>query len=385
MLRAMTVTGGSATISGTCDPAFATVRDTFHASFTDLGDVGAAVCVMVGGRPVVDLWGGSHDVAGTRPWARDDIVCFFSCTKALAATCLHRLVDRGLVDYDAPVCRYWPGFEAAGKDGVTVRHVLTHQAGLPRLREPLGPGGLFDFALVCRALAAEAPLWEPGTAHGYHTLSFGHLVGEIVRRVDGRPLGTYLADEIAGPCEADVVVGVPPGDDGRVVDHLLPPLDTQMGPTAAAAVGRDPMTVERIDDPATLTPPIVNSIPWRRATIPGGNGHGNARGLARVYAAIVDGRLLSADTLAAATTSQVFGPDLTIGLETHFGLGYGLPGGYLRLGPSPTAFGHGGAYGSLGMGDPAAGLAFGYVLNQGRAPIGDPRASALVEAAYRCL
>jgi CubicO group peptidase (beta-lactamase class C family) len=158
-----------------------------------------------------------------------------------------------------------------------------------------------------------------------------------------------------------------------------------MGPVAAAAVGRDPMAMDRIDDPATLTPPIVNTEPWRRASIPGANGHGNARGLAMVYAAIVDGRLFSAETLAAATTSQVFGRDLTIGLETHFGLGYGLPGGYLRLGPSPTAFGHGGAYGSLGMGDPAAGVSFGYVMNQGLAPIGDPRASALVEAFYDCL
>jgi CubicO group peptidase (beta-lactamase class C family) len=381
----MTVTGGSTTISGPCDPAFAPVREAFDASFAERGDVGAAVCVMVGGRTVVDLWGGSHDAAGTRPWSRDDIVCFFSCTKALAATCLHQLVDRGLVDHDAPVSRYWPEFAAAGKEDVTVRQVLSHQAGLPRLRDPLPPGGIFDFDLVCRALAAEAPLWEPGTAHGYHTLTFGHLVGEIVRRVDGRPLGTYLAEEVAGPCGADVVVGVDPADDGRVVDHLMPPLDTQMGPSAAAAVGRDPLTVDRIDDPAVLTPPIVNTVPWRRATIPAGNGHGNARGLARVYAAVLDGRLLSADTLAAATTSQVSGLDLTIGVETHFGLGYMLPGGYLRLGPSPTAFGHGGAYGSLGMGDPDAGLAFGYVLNQGRAPIGDPRAGALVEAAYRCL
>ena len=381
----MTTTGASPTISGTCDPAFAAVRDAFAASFAERGDVGAAVCACVGGRTVVDLWGGWRDAERTDPWRRDDVVCFFSCTKALAATALHRLADAGRLSYDDPVAARWPGFEAAGKDGVTVRHVLSHQAGLPKLREPLGPGGLFDWDRVCAALAAEAPHWEPGTAHGYHTLTFGHLVGEIVRRVDGRPLGRYLAEEVAGPLGADVLVGVPPSDDGRVVPHLMPPLDTTMGPVAAAAVGRDPMALDRIDDPATLTPPIVNSEPWRRAEIPGGNGHGNARGLARVYAAIVDGTLFSAATLDAACETQVFGRDLTIGLDTRFGLGYGLPGGYLRLGPSATAFGHGGAYGSLGMGDAAAGVAFGYVMNQGLAPIGDPRAGTLVDALYACL
>ncbi len=373
------------TVEGLCEPRFAGVREAFVASFAERGDVGAALCVLVDGHPVVDLWGGFRDPAEQHAWKRDDVVCFFSCTKAMAATCLHVLHGRGLVDHDAPVARYWPEFAAAGKDEVTVRQVLSHQAGLNRLREPLPAGGLFDWDGVCSALAAEAPHWQPGTAHGYHTLSFGHLVGEIVRRVDGRPIGQFLAEEVAGPLGADVMIGIDPADDGRVNPMLMPGPDTMLGPIAMAALGIDPMTVERIDDPALLTPPIVNTDAWRRSAIPGANGHGNARGLARVYAAVIDGRLFPAATLEAATTSQCRGPDRTIGADTHFGLGYMLPGAYLRLGPGPRSFGHGGAYGSLGMADPDAGLAIGYVMNQCHEPQGDLRASALLDAVYRSL
>jgi CubicO group peptidase (beta-lactamase class C family) len=385
-------------ISGTCDPAFARVRDAFAACFDarpdgGVSDLGAAVALHVGGRPVVDLWGGWADAARSRPWQRDTIVCVFSCTKGMTALCAHLLADRGRLDYDAPVARYWPEFAAAGKASITVRQLMSHQAGLPSLRKPLPPGGVYEWETVVRALAAEKPHWEPGTAHGYHTLSFGHLVGELVRRIDGRDLSRFFREEIAGPLGLDFLIGLGPEHDARTAELALPPERSQLGPVARAALRVDAARIARYDDPHLLVPPVVNTRAFRAARIPGGNGHGNARALARVYAALAGGgaldgvRLVSPETLARAVEGQVLGKDRTIGLETEFALGFQRNGGSppMRLGSSPTAFGHGGAYGSIGMADPAARIGFGYVLNQCGEPLGDQRGPSLLEAVYACL
>ncbi|HXZ86338.1 MAG TPA: serine hydrolase domain-containing protein, partial [Myxococcota bacterium] len=347
----------------------------------------------VDGRPAVDLWGGWADPARSRPWQRDTLVCVFSCTKGMVALCAHLLADRGQLDYDAPVARYWPEFAAAGKAAITVRQLLSHQAGLPLLREPLPPGGIYDWDRVVRALAAEKPHWEPGTAHGYHTLSFGHLVGELVRRIDGRDVGRFFREEVAQPLRADFLIGVGEQDEARVAELAPPPERTQLGPVARAALEVDAARIARYDDPHLLVPPVVNTRVWRAAQIPGGNGHGNARALARVYAALARGgeldgvRLISPAAIARMSERQVLGKDRTIGIENEFALGFHRNGGspLMRLGNSPTAFGHGGAYGSIGMADPARRIGLGYVMNQCGEPLGDPRGPALVEAVYACL
>lgn len=367
------------------------MRDTFAEHFHrhpngGLPELGAAVCIEVDGRRVVDLWGGWADVARTRPWTADTLACVCSCTKGMTAIAVLRLVERGLVDLDAPVCTYWPEFAAAGKEGVTVRHLLTHAAGLNRLREPLPPGGIYDWDIVVDAFAREAPHWEPGTAHGYHTLSFGHLNGEVVRRVDGRDLGTYFRDEVAGPFGVDFFIGTPASEDHRVAEHALPQEGSMLGGVARAAESIDPSTIERYDDPALLVPRTINSIPWRRAQIPGANGHASARGLARAYGALAhDEGLLRSETIELARTPQVHGPDRTRNEITEFGLGFhtaGTPSSY-RIGPG--SFGHGGAYGSLGLADPEARIGFGYVFNQFGEPQYDGRVAHLLDALRTCL
>ena len=260
-------------ILGTYEPAFRTVHEAFAEHFTrhpkgGLPELGAAVCVEVDGRRVVDLWAGWADVARTRPWTADTLACVCSCTKGMTAIAVHRLAERGVVDYDEAVATYWPEFAAAGKQHVTLRHLLTHSAGLNRLRDPLPAAGIFDWTTVVDALAAEEPHWEPGTAHGYHTLSFGHLNGEVVRRVDGRDLGAFFRDEVAGPLGADFFIGTPGTEDHRVAELTLPHPGSMLADVARSAVGVDPLSGERYDDPRIRTPPILTSLPKRSAMAP---------------------------------------------------------------------------------------------------------------------
>ena len=380
-------------VLGSCDPAFDAVRDVFAELFVRhprgaRPELGAAVCVEVDGRRVVDLWGGWADVARTRAWQPDTLACVCSCTKGMTAIAVHRLAERGLVDFDAPVATYWPEFAAAGKSGVTVRHLLTHSAGLPRLREALPPGGIYDWATVAAAFAAEEPFWEPGTAHGYHTLSFGHLNGEVVRRIDGRDLGRFFAEEVAGPVGADVFIGTPAAEDHRIAELSLPHEGSVLAAAARAAAlpTYDPAVVERYDDPFLLVPRTLNSIPWRRAQIPGANGFASARGLARVYGAIVHHEgVLRDDTIEIARTPQVHGMDRTRNEITEYALGFMTAGGPTAARIGPASFGHGGAYGSMGLADPEARAGFGYVFNQLGEPQGDGRAAALLEALRNAL
>ena len=383
-------------IRGNCEPGFEAVRDVFAGNFErpqGVSDVGAAVALYAGRRPVVDLWAGHLDAARARPWGRDTIACVFSCTKGMAALCAHMLADRGSLDYEAPVARYWSEFAQAGKESVSVRQLMSHQAGLPALREPLAPGGIYDWDTVVTALAAERPHWEPGSAHGYHTLSFGHLVGELVLRIDGRDLGRFFREEVAGPLGLDFHIGLGPEHDARTAELLLPPEDSTLGGISRQALGVEAESIERYDDPHLLTAPVASSRAWRAAQIPGANGHSDARSLARVYALLAGGgeldgvRLLGPETIARATENQVRGRDRTIGIATRFGLGFMLPGADapMSIGPSESAFGHNGAYGSIGLADTRAGIGFGYVMNQFGEPLGDRRGLDLLDAAYACL
>jgi CubicO group peptidase (beta-lactamase class C family) len=344
--------------------------------------------VVIGGRTVVDLFGGP--AAPNRPWRPDTLVNVFSVAKSLTALVAMRLAERGVLDIDAPVIRYWPEFGDAGKEAITVRHLLTHQAGLPALRHRLPPGAMLDWPLMTKALAEQEPWWPPGTAHGYHVNTFGFLVGEVVRRATGRTVGTLLRDEIAGPLGADVHIGLPAAEHHRVAEFDWPPPSRQDD--------RSDLTGDRLMEHNAYFNPVdfsgvgvINTAAWRAAEIPSTNGHGTARGVARVYAALaaggtVDGvRVVGSDALAAAAAEQVSGPDRVLNRPSRFGLGFQLTQPERPLGPSPRAFGHFGAGGSLGFCDPDAGVAFGYVMNRLGPRWQNPCNRALIDAVYASL
>jgi CubicO group peptidase (beta-lactamase class C family) len=384
-------------VHGQCEPRFGAVRDAFAEGFRTRNEIGAALAVTIDGTPVVDLWAGHADLARTRPWQRDTIVNIYSCTKAMTALCAHQLVERGQLDLEAPVATYWPEFAQAGKARLPVRWLLSHRAGLPAVTEVLPLETLYDWDAMCAALAAQAPWWEPGTRHGYHAVTFGWLVGEVVRRITGRSLGAYFRDEIARPLGLDLHIGLPDAEHYRVAEMSDIPTD-QIDPEAlglAQVILGDPQSMAAL---AFLNPPGLalgpNNPEWRRAEIPGANGHGAARDLARVYGALarggsVDGvQVLRPESIARCAAEQSFGPDLVLQINTRFGLGFMLPQDRpdARFGASRHAFGHPGAGGSLGFADPDNRVGFGYVMNRmGPYILLDPRVIALIDALYGCL
>jgi CubicO group peptidase (beta-lactamase class C family) len=381
----------AAEVEGGCDPRFALVREAFGENFRHRGELGGAVCVMVGGRVVADLWGGWADLECTRRWQPDTLVNMFSVGKGLVAICAARLAGQGRLNVDAAVARYWPEFGAAGKDGITVRQVLSHQAGLPAVRRRLPPGSMLDWPVMTAALAAQEPWWEPGSGHGYHVNTFGFLAGEVIRRRTGSTVGSLLREQIAGPIGADVHIGLPASQHPRVAQVAW----TGPVPEETEPAGLEPaelMGYNAYFNPAGLSGAgAINSAAWRAAEIPSANAHGTARGVARVYAALAAGGALdgtvivTAATLAAAVTEQVYGQDLVLGRPSRFGLGFQLTQPERPLGPGNAAFGHFGAGGSLGFCDPDSGVAFGYVMNQMGPRWQNPRTRALVDAVYACL
>ncbi len=381
-------------IEGSCDPKFARVRDAFAANFDAGKEVGAAVAVVIDGKPVIDLWGGHADARRSRPWTRDTLVNVYSTTKGLAAMCAHRLADRGELDFDAPVVRYWPEFAQAGKDRIPVRSLLNHKAGLPAIRRPLPLEAIYQWDTMCAALAAQEPWWEPGTKHGYHAITYGWLVGEVVRRITGKSLGTYFRDEIAGPLGADAHIGLDAENEGRTAEMVpAPPPRPGIDPLAEMFKDPESMQYKAIMNPApVLDPRVVNSRAWRGAEIPAANGHANARALARLYGALarggeVDGyRVLSQAALAGCYAEQSNGTDAIMLRPSRFALGFMLSTDDLPLGPNPHSFGHGGAGGSLAFADPDARVGFGYAMNQ-MAPDAEQgaRALSLVRAVYASL
>lgn len=373
-------------IQGHCDPRFEKVRDAFAANFEAGQEVGASFAVTIDGDPVVDLWGGHADAAKTRPWTRDTIVNVWSTTKAMTALVAHMLADRGEIDLDAPVARYWPEFAAGGKGSIPVHMLLSHRAGLPALRETLPVEAFWTWDAMPRALAAQEPWWEPGTAHGYHAITYGHLVGEVVRRAAGTTIGTFFRDEVAKPLGADFHIGLPASEDARVAD-LVPPAAHEMPPAP------DPETLRgRTLTNPPLTAEVALRTEWRRAEIPAANGHGNARSVAQVMGMLACGgvaegrRFLSESALARATSEQGYAEDLVLPLHARWGLGFMLSSPHLPLDPNHRAFGHGGWGGSLGIADPDRRLSWAYVMNKmSPGTTGDLRAMGPVTALYGAL
>lgn len=375
--------GNAADIHGTCDHTFLEVRDAFAANFDEHGEIGAAVCVYSHGRAVVDLWGGLADRDANRPWESDTLQLVFSTTKGIAATCIHLLTERGLIDVDLPVATYWPEFAAQGKGDIPLRWVMSHEAGLAAVTGDLTMDDVLGWHGVVEAIAAQAPVWEPGTAHGYHARSYGWILGEVVRRVTGRSLGTFFAEEIAEPFGLDFFIGLPERERGRVAHTYPPVVNDSLRDLMNVFMGPDTLLGQVISGPSQL---FGYDDMWNRpellaAEMPSSNGVGTARSIARCYAALigeVDGaRLLTAETITNATAVRVSGPDRVVGLPMAFGLGFMTP----PPGCPRETFGHSGAGGSLGLASPNGQWTLGYAMNQMQLGMtGDARSAGLVRA-----
>ena len=379
-------------IDGWCDPAFGLLRDEFTMNFAERGELGAAVCVFVRGAVVANLWGGRRDIAGQQPWTADTLVNVFSVGKGLLAACVARLTGEGLIDPDAPVARYWPEFAAAGKAAVTVRQLMSHQAGIPAIRRDLAPASALDWSLMTQVLADEEPWWPPGSGHGYHVNTFGFAVGELMRRVTGMTPGTLLQRELAGPLKADVHIGLAASQHRRVADFIWEQAQTADASAPPMAAADAPMTERAyVNPPGISGSGVVNTAAWRSAEVPSANAHATAAGVAGIYAALANGgqlgghRVVDSSALAAASEEQVYGEDLVLRRPSRFGLGFQLTHQERPLGRGPRCFGHFGAGGSVGFCDPDAGLAVGYVTNQMGPRWRNPRNRALMDACYACL
>jgi CubicO group peptidase (beta-lactamase class C family) len=354
------------------DPAFAAVEEAFHENFASRGELGAAVCVIVDGRVVVDLARGDG-------WGLDSLVNAFSVGKGLTAAVLGHVLETCGVGLDDPVTRWWPELDL----GLTVAQLASHQAGLPAFHDPKPAGLMYDWDAMCAALAAETPWWEPGTAHGYHTNTFGYLVGEVVRRASGRSVGTILR-ELAGPLDADVYIGLPDEEHGRVVEFHFPGLGGLLDVEPADEHER--MVLSGYANPPGFSGQgVINTPEWRRAEIPSTNGHASARGVARFYGGLLDGRVLDPSTIAALCVPQVDGHDLVLERPSRFGSGFQLTQPERPFGIGPRAYGHFGAGGALGFADPDAGVAFGYVIREMGPRWQNPRNRALLDALAGCL
>jgi len=379
-------------IHGYFDLQFEAVKDAFAELFNDPQERGAALCVQVGGETVLDLWAGVADKDGLEPWHTDTILNLYSCTKAFTAAAALQLVGEGKLELDAPVTRLWPEFGAAGKQHVSLRQLLSHRAGLPAIRQPLPPEALYDWDTMTAALAAEQPWWTPGEAHGYAPITYGWLIGELLRRATGRTPGEVIVERTARPLGLDFHVGLADSEFHRVA-HISRGKGN-LGDAAAQrvlnAMLREPqaMTTRAFTNPPSIMT-STNKPEWRRMQQPAANGHGNARSLAGFYAGLLDGSLLDSALLAEMTREHSLGDDLTLLTRTRLGLGLMLeqpdmPNATYGLGRH--AFGHPGAGGSIGFADPERDLAFGFVTNTlGPYVLMDPRVQRLARVVGACL
>ena len=376
-------------IGGTCDAAFGAVRDAFVESFAERGEVGASVHVIVDGRPVVDLHGGWRDEAQTEPWAADTVVNFYSVGKAIVALLALQQVDAGRIGLDDRLTTIWPEFGAGGKEEVTLRQALSHQGTVPAIHEPLTNEDLWDWDRMTAALAATDAWWVPGTRHAYHTNTYGFLVGEVVRRLTGDRPGARLRP-LAHELDADLWFGLPTSEHHRCAEVIWAP----GGPLPDLADLPDDLEPDvRMELTSYVNPPgfssigVVNTPAWRLAEVPSTNGHGTARGVARLYAALLEpGRLLSPDLLAEASSPQSTGPCPVLhDDEMVFGLGFQPTTARRPFGRGPRAYGHFGTGGSVGFADPDPGVAFGYVMNHVIPRWQSTRNKALVDAVYESL
>lgn len=386
-------------VQGACDKRFERVREQFERNFAERGEVGASVSLTVEGKTVVDLWGGLADPSSSRAWEKDTTVVVWSCTKGATAICAHILVSRGELDLDAPVARYWPEFAQNGKAAIPVRQLLSHQAGLAAVRQPLPPGAFYDWELMTAALAAEAPFWIPGTQHGYHGLTFGFLVGEVVRRISGKTLGSFFKDEVADRLGIDFKIGLPEADEARVAPVIAqPPPDPNNLTPMEKMVFSDPTSVTFLmlaNNGGYMVPGECDTRAAHAAEIPSAGGVSNARGLAGLYAPFANGggSLVDEVTLhRMGAVESASGLDATIFLPTRFSLGFVKSIDNRHIAPdnsvlmSEEAFGHSGIGGSIGFADPKARLSFGYAMTRHGAGAGlNERGQSLIDAAYESL
>ncbi len=389
-------------IHGTCDPKFHLVRQEFERNLRERGEVGASVCVTLHGETVVDLWGGMTRADTQTPWTAETVSIVFSSTKGATALCAHMLASRGQLDLDAPVAAYWPEFAQAGKAQIPVKMLLNHQAGLPAVRTPLPQGAYADWELMVNTLAKEEPFWEPGTRNGYHALTMGWLVGEVVRRVSGKSLGAFFQEEVAKPLGLDFWIGLPEEEESRVA------------PMIAAEPDPQSLFFQEIAKPGSLqslvllnsggymgAQPEYDSRAAHAAEIGAAGGITNARGLAGMYAPLACGgklkgvELVNPDMLARMSrVSSATGRDAVLMMPTRFALGFMKSMDNRREPPGvqdsalfgEEAFGHVGAGGSFGFADPAAAMSFGYTMNRmGLGASLNARGQSLVDATYRSL
>ena len=371
-------------VHGVCPDRFASVREAFTANFDAGRELGARFCLVERGEVVVDLWAGHADRARTRAFDAATLTPVFSTTKAIAAILIARLVEAGRLDYAQPVAEVWPDFAQAGKAGITVEQVMSHQAGLSGFPEAMDPALWFDWDAICAKLAALAPLWPPGTASGYHPITYGYLAGEIFRRVDGRTMGTALREDLAAPLNLDLWIGLPDDQHGRVADLQRP--------SALAKFGAPNPALAAAFQTAWSSPAGRGQAEWRRIEIPSANGHATALGLARLMGALANGGWLEGEMvlapalIAELSRERIRGQDLVLPYEMSWGAGVMRNETVHPWGPGAETFGHSGWGGSCTFADPETGLAGAYVMNRQSADLlGDPRARRLIEAAYTAL
>lgn len=372
-------------INGSCDDRFALVQEAFAENFASRGDVGACVAVSLEGESVVDLWGGHIDEAKTQPWLEDTIINVYSTTKTMAAACALLLADRGEIDFYEPVKTYWPEFAQNGKEAVQVRHFMSHSAGLSGMDEPFSGSALYDWDAVVDALARQAPWWEPGTQSGYHALTQGHLIGEVVRRVSGQSIGTFFREEFAEPLAADFHIGTDEQHFHRIAD-MIPPAaapDEQVPAEGIAARSFANPAADALES---------RTSGWRKAEIPAANGHGNARSVVKVQSILANGgeafgkRLMTPEGCRTIFDEQTNGTDLVLGIPVRFGMGYGLNSDAMPLSPNPNTCYWGGWGGSLVVVDQDARMCVSYVMNRMEATLtGDMRGMSILQGVYGSL
>jgi CubicO group peptidase (beta-lactamase class C family) len=374
-----------AQIEGQCDDKFAELKAVLSANIDSGADLGASVAVVHRGEMVVDIWGGHSDVEQTKPWASDTITNVFSSTKTMAALCALVLVDRGELDVHAPVAQYWPEFAAAGKAEIPVRDLMSHTAGLAGWEEMMKVEDFYNWNLCTQRLANQAPWWKPGTASGYHAFTQGYLIGEVVRRISGRSLGKFFADEIATPLNADFHIGLDVKHDHRVSLVVAPP-----NPLPLSDDKTSPSYKTFTNPP--LDPLFPHDPRWRRAEIPAANGHGNARAVVLAQSVVTHGgefngvRLLSPKTIDLIFEEQANGKDIVLGMPFRFGIGYGLPNESVPYLPDGRICYWGGWGGSLVINDVDRELNFAYMMNKmSDGTVGDARGAALINAMYSAL
>jgi len=374
-----------ADVQGSCDDRFSRVREELDRQLDTQEELGGAIAVDLDGETVVDLWGGTRDITGATPWTADTLVNVWSTTKTATALAVLTLAERGQLDLDAPVSRYWPEFAAAGKEGVLVRHLMSHTSGVSGWDPPFAVEDLYDWELATSRLAAQAPWWEPGSASGYHALNFGHLLGEVVRRVDGRMLKDFVAEELAGPLGADFTIGAPESEWGRIAPVIPPP------PLPIDFAAMDPTSpVIRTFTGPPAEAGVANTEGWRRADIGAANGHATARGVRDLLRVVSLGgeaggvRLLSEATIGRIFDVQADGVDLVLGIPLRFGIGFGITpsAGVPWLPGGRTCF-WGGWGGSMIVCDLDRRLTIAYVMNRmGAGIVGSTRAEAYLREIY---